>query len=66
MTQLSGGNSRRKGTPAMFYMYELNYVSVTKLWNTRDHDQLSSKLAIRVKDIGKPAWVTQQSNVWYV
>ena len=34
----------------LFYKYELNYVSITKLWNSSDH-LISSKLTIRVKNI---------------
>ena len=52
MTQLSASKFWTEGYSSnvyLFYMYELNYVSVSKLWNTSD--QLSSKLTIQVKEI---------------
>ena len=52
MTQLSASKFWTEGYSSnvyLFYMYELNYVSVSKLWNISD--QLSSKLTIQVKEI---------------
>ena len=60
MTQISASKFWTEGYSdnflILFVLYELHYVSIAKLWNSRDH--LSSKLTIRVKNISNTGVTT--------